>query len=349
MRALFATLLCLGLAACGGPRAAGETLLAGESMGSAWTVKVAGALPMPASRLREQIQARFEAVDAALSTWRPDSALSQFNDHPGEDWQALNPELARVLGYALELAAQSDGAYDVTLAPVVDLWGFGPGPRRGDAPEREQIEAALRHVGWRRISFDAAGQRARKPAEARVDLSSLGKGRGVDRVAAYLLSQGMEDFLIDLSGKLRANGRNARGEPWRVGVEMPGADDPSGEARTVEQPLELRDEAIATAGTYRRYFLADGRQYSHLIDARTGEPVAHATRSATAVAADALQADALATVLALLPPQEALAFADARGLAALLVLERNGQFQTQPSLAWGQRGTATGPQGQEGS
>lgn len=311
-----------------------EILLAGETMGSRWTVKLAGPLPLPAEVLQAQVQRHFEAVDAALSTFRKDSALSRFNDHVSDDWQPLDPELALVMGYALELARQTGGAYDVTLGPVVDLWGFGPAPRRSEPPGEAELAAALRQVGWQRIEMGGEGARARRPAGMRVDLSSLGKGRGVDRVAQYLRSQGIDDFLIDLSGKLRAQGLNGHGEPWQVAVEEPGADDLSGAQRVVTRPVGLHDEAIATAGTYRRYFLTDGRSYSHLLDARTGRPVAYETASATVVAADALQADALCTVLMVLPPDEALAFADGEEIAALLLLERGGKLVAQASRAW---------------
>lgn len=314
-----------------------ETLLTGETMGSRWTVKLAGTLPTTPQALQREIQQRFEAVDAALSTWRADSALSRFNHHPDAGWQALDPELARVMGYALELAAQSDGAYDVTIGPVVDLWGFGPAARRIEAPPEADLRAAMARTGWHHVEIEAGGARARKPPEVRVDLSSLGKGRGVDRVAAYLLSQGLEHFLIDLSGKLRAHGANARGEPWQVGVEVPGPDGSSGEPRVVARPVALRDEAIATAGTYRRFFLDDGRHYSHLIDTRTGRPIGFETLSATVLAADGLQADALATVLMLLPPAQALEFAERRGLAALLLRERHGNLERLATSEWLER------------
>jgi thiamine biosynthesis lipoprotein len=331
-----AVLLVLGLAACG-PRTARETLLTGETMGSRWTLKIVGELPRSAEALQREIQQRFEVVDAALSTWRPDSALSRFNAHPDDGWQALDPELARVMGYALSLAAETDGAYDVTIGPVVDLWGFGPAGRRIEAPAAATLQEAMARTGWQRVEMDAAGARTRKPPEVSVDLSSLGKGRGVDRVSAYLLSQGLSDHLIDLSGKLRAHGRNARGEPWQVAVETPGPDDASGEPRVATGPVALRDEAIATAGTYRRYFLDDGRHYSHLIDTRTGHPIAFDTVSATVLAADALQADALCTVLMLLPPEEALAFAERRGVAALLLRERNGNLEQLATSQWLER------------
>jgi thiamine biosynthesis lipoprotein len=331
MRCLVAV-AALGIAACAAaPR---ETLFAGETMGSAWTAKVVGALPMPEAQLRAGMQARFEAVDQALSTYRTDSALSRFNDDPTGDWVDIDPELAAVMRYALQLAERSDGAYDVTVGPLVNLWGFGPDPATRKVPDPSAIAAARERVGWRKVEVDAAAPRARKPPGVRVDLSSLGKGRGVDRVAEYLDSVGLSNYLIDLSGKLRAHGRNSRGEFWRVAVERPGADDPSGAPSTTPAIAELRDESIATAGDYRRFFESDGRHYSHIIDPRSGFPVTHATVSATALAADCMTADAWATVFMAMAPGDALRVAEAESLPALLIRREGGEVVTSRSTRW---------------
>ncbi|MBC8027585.1 MAG: FAD:protein FMN transferase, partial [Steroidobacteraceae bacterium] len=228
MRAFVAlvAVAAMGLAACATPPR--ETLLAGETMGSAWTAKVVGDLPMPEARLRAGMQAQFDAVNQALSTYRPDSALSRFNDDTTGKWVEVDPELAIVMGYALQLAERSGGAYDVTVGPLVNLWGFGPDPATRRVPDAAAISAARERVGWRKVDIDVATSRGRKAPVVRVDLSSLGKGRGVDRVAEYLDSAGLSNYLIDLSGKLRARGKNSRGEFWRVAIEKPGADDPSG-------------------------------------------------------------------------------------------------------------------------
>ena len=325
------------LAACATPRPP-QTLLSGETMGSAWTVKIAGALPASAKSLRDGIQARFDAVNLALSTWRADSALSRFNADDRGEWVIVDPELAAVMAYALELASQSDGAYDITVGPLVNLWGFGPDPATQTVPPAAEIAAARARVGWRKVEVDLATHRARKQPGVRVDLSSLGKGRGVDRVAEWLDTQGVDNYLIDLSGKLRARGRNALGNPWRVAVERPGADAGSETAAIDPAVLTLRDESVATAGDYRRFFETGGRHYSHIIDPRTGEPVTHHTVSSTVVAADCMQADAWATVFMVMRPDAARALAERFGLAALLIAREPGTFTLTPSRAWSARG-----------
>ena len=311
-------------------------MLAGETMGSAWTVKIAGPLPLSQEALQNGVQSRFESVNQALSTWRADSALSRFNAHAGDDWVPVDAELATVMAYALSLAERSGGAYDVTVGPLVNLWGFGPDPATHQVPDAAAIAAARARVGWQKVQVDTAANRARKPAGVYVDLSSLGKGRGVDRVAEYLDSQGVSNYLIDLSGKLRARGHNPLGKPWAVAVEQPASDDPSGEARTVPAAVVLSDESIATAGDYRRYFESGGRHYSHIIDPRTGAPVEHGTLSATALARSCMEADAWATVLMVMPPTEALRLANAERMPALLI-SREPALRLQPSARWRER------------
>jgi thiamine biosynthesis lipoprotein len=330
---LVGALVC-ALAGCATPRAGRETLLQGETMGSAWTVKIAGPLPVSAAQLRQGAQAQFEAVNQALSTYRTTSALSVFNANDSGEWVAIDPELAAVMGYALSLAERSGGTYDVTVGPLVNLWGFGPDPAARRVPDAAAIAQAREHVGWRKVEVDVAHHRARKDAGVRVDLSSLGKGRGVDRVATYLDAQGLSNYLIDLSGKLRAHGRNGAGAAWRVGVEQPGADPATGRGTRPPAIVTLQDASVASAGDYRRYFEVNGQHYSHIIDPHTGFPVTHSTVSATAVAATCMEADALATVLMVMPPELALRLANGAQLPALLIGRDGAGFDLSPSVSW---------------
>jgi len=330
----FVALAGLALAGCATRPPMPETLLSGQTMGSAWTVKIAGPLPASAEALRASVQARFDAVNLALSTYRADSALSRFNAVDSGEWVDIDAELGEVMSYALSLAEESGGAYDVTVAPLVDLWGFGPDPAMRRVPDTALIEAARARVGWRKVEVDANRRRARKAPGVRVDLSSLGKGRGVDRVADYLDAQGMTNYLVDLSGKLRARGVNARARAWSVAVEAPEADATSASTAFKPEVVVLLDQSVATAGDYRRFFEIDGKHYSHIIDPRTGWPVTHATVSASAVASSCMQADALATVLMAMAPDDAIGLANRLRLAALLIGRHGAEYRVTRSETW---------------
>ena len=189
-------------------------------------------------------------------------------------------------------------------------------------------------VGWRKVEVDTTKRRARKAPGVRIDLSSLGKGRGVDRAAEYLDAQGITNYLIDLSGKLRARGVNIHAERWRVAVEAPVADATSPQPPFTPAIIELVDQSVATAGDYRRFFEIDGKHYSHIIDPRTGWPVTHDTVSASAIASDCMQADAMATVLMAMSPDDAVALANRRRLAALLISRSKGEFVARQTSTW---------------
>ena len=322
------------LAGCATPPPARETLLSGQTMGSAWTVKIAGHLRASNEELRAGVQARFDAVNLALSTYRADSALSHFNNDDSGQWVDIDAELGEVLSYALSLAEDSGGVYDVTVGPLVNLWGFGPDPATWRVPEAAAIENARMRVGWRKVEVDTTKRRARKAPGVRIDLSSLGKGRGVDRAAEYLDAQGITNYLIDLSGKLRARGVNIHAERWRVAVEAPVADATSPQPPFTPAIIELVDQSVATAGDYRRFFEIDGKHYSHIIDPRTGWPVTHDTVSASAIASDCMQADAMATVLMAMSPDDAVALANRRRLAALLISRSKGEFVARQTSTW---------------
>ena len=322
------------LAGCATQPPARETLLSGQTMGSAWTVKIAGHLPVSNEELRAGVQARFDAVNLALSTYRADSALSHFNNDDSGQWVDIDAELGEVLSYALSLAEDSGGVYDVTVGPLVNLWGFGPDPATWRVPEAAALENARMRVGWRKVEVDTTKRRARKAPGVRIDLSSLGKGRGVDRAAEYLDAQGITNYLIDLSGKLRARGVNIHAERWRVAVEAPVADATSPQPPFTPAIIELVDQSVATAGDYRRFFEIDGKHYSHIIDPRTGWPVTHDTVSASAIASDCMQADAMATVLMAMSPDDAVALANRRRLAALLISRSKGEFVARQTSTW---------------
>lgn len=328
-------LAALLLSACSRP-AQQVTLLAGQTMGSEWTVKVTGELPIPEDELRAGIQRQFDAIDAALSADRPDSALSRFNAASNGQWQALEPELFEVLRYSLEIAQISHGAYDPTIAPLADLWASGPGKNRLHSPDAEKLARARALVGWRKVELDVPRRRARIPPGVRVDLSSLDSGRGVDRVGWYLRTHGIHDFLIDLSGKVMASGRNAGHATWSVAVKDSPAGDPA-EVMRDGQIVRLRDQAIVTEDGYRSLG-RDGSRYVRYIDPASGMPIDHGTVSGTVLANECMVADAWATLLMLMPREEAIVLADRYALAVQLVAREGGGHLGLHSARWRREG-----------
>lgn len=304
--------LTAALAACDpAPRRA---TLGGATMGTTWSVVYGAAPRVSAEDLRRRIETELESINAVFSTYRPDSEISRLNARAGAAPVALSARFAEVFDAALAIGELSGGAYDVTVGPLVELWGFGTRDGRGALPDEAQVAEVRRRVGSERLRWDRERRLLTRPRGMRVDLSSIAKGYAVDRLSALLRAEGLENTLAEIGGELRVTGERPEGGPWRLAVESP---DPA-EGRFVSA-LSLRDAAVATSGDYRNFFEVGGRRYSHLVDPRTGYPVAHELVSVTVVHRDCMTADALATALIVLGPEEARALADREGLAAQFV------------------------------
>lgn len=287
--------------------------LGGETMGTTWCVK----LIAPGASLRalhDAIQSRLDGIVVQMSTWLPDSDLSRFNASQAGSWVVLPDELFRVMQCALEIAEASGGAFDPTVGPLVDLWGFGPQGRSGGIPDDRRVEAVRRRIGWQRLALRADTREALQPGDVRVDLSAIAKGYAADAVAQDLRTRGIGSALVEIGGELYGYGRKPEGAPWRVLVETdPERDDAE------PQVLRLSGNAVATSGDrWHRYRDGDA-EYAHTIDPRTGRPVAHAPVAVTVVADEAMRADAWATALTVMGADAGLTFAREHGLAARFI------------------------------
>lgn len=309
--------------------------LAGETMGTTWSVRLGNPHFQPLEPARHAVQQALDLVVQQMSHWEPGSDLSRFNRAPAGTWQVLPQAFWHVLTCAFDWARESGGAWDPTVGPLVQAWGFGPQPdadasarASADGPDPQRLAQARAQVGYGRVGLRPSARQAMQPGGAQIDLSGIAKGHAVDVVAQHLKALGYTDFLVEVGGELRASGRRPDGRSWRVAVAGAEQGASAGAART----LALNDMAIATSGDLYHAYERGGRRYSHTIDPRTGEPVAHALASVTVLHPECMHADALATVLTVLGPQEGLAFAESRGLAALLC-ERttSGQVPTMTS------------------
>lgn len=293
-----------------------EATINGHIMGTYYRVTVAGTSADRLTSLGPGVLAVLRNVDRDMSTYRADSSLSRVNRAPGGIWSLVPGSLVDVVTLALSVSESSHGAFDVTAGPLVNLWGFGPAERVAKPPSPGQI-AAVRDL----VSFKALDVRRQPPALRKaadgvyVDLSAVAKGYAVDEVSRFLSARGVQHYLVDVGGELRAGGLNADGKAWSIAVETPRA----GSQRGVQRLIHLSDRAVATSGDYRNFFEHNGRRFSHLIDPRTGHPVEHGLVSATVVAETAALADAYATAVLVLGPDEGLALLERRRLHGMLI------------------------------
>jgi len=309
------------LIGCGRAEPARRTVeFSGPTMGATWSVKVVpageGLSGEESTAVDRSIRDDLARIEGLMSTWDPESELSRFNTSQSTDPFPVAPETFDVFRWAADLADLTGGALDVTVAPLVDAWGFGTGGAAAAPPEAAELARLRGMTGQRHLTLIPDPPSVRKAnAALRVDFSSIAPGYAADRLASLMENRGFTDFLVDVGGELVARGRNETGVPWQVAVERPDT-----VRRTASRVLPLLDVAVATSGDYRNYREAQGERISHIIDPRTGEPIRHRLASATVVDPLAVRADGFATALMVLGPEEGLGLATRLDLAALLLV-----------------------------
>ena len=290
-------------------------------MGTRYAVKFVQpeGFPLDRTDLQRRIEDRLRAINASMSTYLPDSEISRLNDFPAGEPYTVSEELMTVLSLSEDLFETTGGSFDPTVGPVVDLWGFGPKTiqRR---PDEAAVQTALGQVGWgEHVRLDRAASTVLKTsADVRIDLSAVAKGYAVDELLELLGNVGVENALVEVGGELRAVGSRDPGNSgaWRVGIESPRG---PANGQRAHRILPLPDRAIATSGDYRNFYEVDGVRYSHTIDPQTGRPVTHRGASVTVVASDCASADALATALLVMGPDDGFGWAEANGISALFL------------------------------
>ena len=327
MRAFW--LITLLLAACEGDY--GQVELIGSTMGTQFSIKLPqGIGDHDALVLQKSVEATLAQVDQIMSTYLPDSELSRFNANTTTDWQEVSAEFCFSVEETLTLSELTNGSFDITVAPLVNLWGFGPGEIIDEPPADEHISAMLESVGYQHLQADCSAPALRKNiAELTLDMSAFGKGYATDRVAAFLDKAGFDSFLVEIGGELRLRGLNAENSRWAIGIE-----EPLPNHRSPYMILRLSDTALATSGDYRNYFEADGKRYSHTIDPRSGRPVAHSLASVTVVTDSGHRADSLATALLVMGPENGMGFATEREIAALFLVRNDAGIEQKSTPAF---------------
>ncbi len=318
--------------------------IAGEALGTTYTVKVIAPpnKTVETAKVRTGIEEALVRVDALMSTWRDDSEISTLNSAPAGVANPIAEETAEVLAVAAQVYTASEGAFDITVGPLVDLWGFGPGGEQSE-PNDAAIAAAKQKIGQHQMSVDQSARTFTKLIEGlEIDLSAIAKGYAADVVADAVRDAGYDRYMVEVGGEIVTRGHNAQSKRWQLAIERPMSDG----TRVIQSVVSLSGKGMATSGDYRRFRMEDGRRLSHTIDPRTGSPVAHDLASVTVIADTAVEADAYATALLVEGPDAGMALAERERIAAyFLVRQADGVFDERRSTAW----SVAGYHGDEGA
>lgn len=328
---VFMTLVAAALAGCLFKDEEKVWEISGPIFGTSYHINVV--LPDDPERLDtlgEGIQQVLEEVDASMSTWRDDSELSRFNSLADQsEWFGISPELHEVLAASMEVSRFSGGAFDITVGPVVNLWGFGPEARPETVPEPALLAERMAQTGYRNIELQAEPPAVRTQKHQYLDLSAIAKGYGVDAVARYLDAQGVKAFLVEVGGEIRVKGRKPDDEAWRLAIE-----EPVSERRQVNRVVVLDDHGLATSGDYRNYYESEGQRYSHTIDPLTGKPIGHNLASVTVIAENCMLADGIATAFNVMGFEKARALATRDNIPAYFIVRGDNGFETHYTPAF---------------
>lgn len=325
LRGLLLTLALL-LGACQ-PAPPAQLRIQGNTMGTYYVVTLSDPFPGGEPALQREVDALLARLNKEISTYDPHSLISRFNQGPANTPMAIPASMAKIVQQGMDAGHLTGGRLDVTVGPLVNLWGFGPDKRPLKRPSAEQIAEARQKVGIDKLSLSRRGSDfllSKSIPGLYLDLSTLGEGAASDEIAALLEHAGVNDYLIEVAGAVRSKGKNGQGKPWRVAIV-----EPSDQPGAIEDVVVPNGMALSTAGSYRNYYELDGRRYSHIIDPASGEPVTHRLVSASVLTPTALEADALDTALMVMGPEQALAFAREHGLAVYLIVKTAQGFESK--------------------
>ncbi len=289
--------------------------LSGETMGTTFNITAIGE-DLDENALAASVEETLAEVNAKMSNWDPNSEVSTFSAATSTDPMPISAEFAQVMEAANDVHDKTDGTFDVTLGPLIELWGFGPRTPEEPVPSEADIQAALEGVGQNRLlTLDAeAGTLTKSDASVGINLSAIAKGYGIDAVAETLREAGIENYLVEIGGDLVTMGQNDKGEAWRIGIEKPQAG-----AQSPQLIVSVSDLGMASSGDYKNFFEQDGARYSHIIDPTTGRPITHRTTSVTVLADNAMMADAWATAMLALGQEKGLELAEKHKLAVYFI------------------------------
>ncbi|CAM7579702.1 FAD:protein FMN transferase ApbE [Klebsiella quasipneumoniae] len=302
------------------------TVLDGKTMGTFWRVSVIGVDEAKAQALRAKVQALLDADDRLLSTWKNDSALMRFNHAADTRPWPVSEAMADIVTLSLRIGAKTDGAMDITVGPLVNLWGFGPDKQPVATPDAQAIAAAKARTGLQHLQvINQSGRQflQKDIPDLFVDLSTVGEGYAADHLARLMEQEGISRYLVSVGGALVSRGMNGEGKPWRVAIQKP-----TDRENAVQAIVDINGHGISTSGSYRNYYELDGKRISHVIDPQTGQPITHKLVSVTVIAPTALEADGWDTGLMVLGPEKAQQVVREQGLAVYMIVKEGEGFKT---------------------
>ncbi|QJI45558.1 FAD:protein FMN transferase [Pseudomonas sp. ADAK2] len=318
--------LCVALSGCGN----GDSMesFGGPTMGSTYSIKYVRTEGLPAPKdVRVEVEKILADVDRQMSTYRSDSDIERFNDLPANRCQTMPAPVLELVRVGEQLSLLSEGSYDLTVEPLMNLWGFGPQAREEKVPSAEALAEVMRRVGHTHLRID--GDQLCKDAAVEVDFNSIAAGYSVDTIAARLEAMGIHDYLVEATGELKAAGKKLDGSAWKIALEEPRDDQ-----QVAERIINVDGYGVSTSGDYRNYFEQNGRRYSHTVDARTGVPITHNLASVTVINPSTLMADGLSTLLLILGPERGWDYAQKHNIGAFFVIRADTGFVTRTNQAF---------------
>jgi thiamine biosynthesis lipoprotein len=326
-----------------------EIRLSGLTMGTTYSVKavVSASDPSDEAELKPEIERLLREISRQMSTYVVDSEISLFNESQSTEPFLVSSEFAGVVQRAIRWSGESGGAFDITILPLLDLWGFGPKQKlpllTGDLPTKELLQQTLQWVGFEKLSISNDSLVKAHPA-LKIDLGAIAKGYGVDAVFEWMLARGFDRLMVEIGGEVRASGKNLRGSDWKIGVRKPIPRSGSEGQAVLQWILPLRGQAVATSGDYESFFELDGQVFSHEIDPRTGYPARNGVASVTVVAPNCMDADALATALMVLGLEKGMELIESLGgyEALVVIREQDGlRWQASPGMQLTELGSSS--------
>ncbi|MGD9899644.1 MAG: FAD:protein FMN transferase [Calditrichaceae bacterium] len=299
----------------------------GQTMGTTYHVKIADetADAEMVEPIKQEVDALLAEINWQMSTYKPDSEISRFNKFESTEPFVVSRSFVRVLQTAIQISGESGGAFDVTVAPLVDLWGFGKKGRRDSPPSEQEVEAVKKMIGINLIKIVGDTLISKLNPETELDFSAIAKGYGVDMVADLIAGKGFKNFMVEIGGEVVVQGLNGENK-WKIGVDRPKYNQVPG--RELEAVIHVSNAGMATSGDYRNYFVSEEKVYSHTIDPVTARPIINGVASVTVIAPDCMLADAMATAIMVMGTDKGLQWVESKAnVEAMIIIREGDQFR----------------------